>query len=107
MTQQQKTRRQLLEEFAAANPNDAFARYGLALECSTSGDHEAAIKYFRQLLSAHPEYVAGYFHFGRLLARLARTEEAKQILTTGISVARQVGDQHACTEMEAALAELH
>lgn len=103
---QPKTRRQKLEEFAAANPNDAFARYGLAVECSNSGDHDAAMEHFRQLLAAHPDYVAGYFHFGQLLARLARTEEAKQILTAGITVAHKVGDHHAGSEMEAALAEL-
>lgn len=106
MTQPQRTRRQMLEEFAAAHPNDAFARYGLAMECSNSGDYEAAMQHFRQLLNSHPDYVAAYFHFGLLLARLARTEEAKKILTTGIAVARKVGNQHAGDEMEAALAEL-
>src|SRR5580704_5221891 len=33
MTDQKKTRRQKLEEFLAANPNDAFSRYGIALDC--------------------------------------------------------------------------
>ena len=57
MTQQQKTRRQMLEEFAAANPRDAFARYGLAMECAKSGDTDAAIEHFRKLLADHPDYV--------------------------------------------------
>ncbi len=107
MTQPQKTRRQVLEEFAAAHSHDAFARYGLALECSNSGDHGAAIEHFRQLLTDHPDYVAGYQQLGQLLARLARTEEAKQVFTAGIGVAQRVGNQHARTEMEAALAELN
>ena len=106
MTQPQKTRRQTLEEFIAEKPNDAFARYGLALECAKGGDSDAAIEHFRQLLAAHPDYVAGYFQYGQLLARLARTDEAKQILATGISVAGRTGDQHARSEMEAALGEL-
>lgn len=103
MPQTYKTRRQTLEEFLAAKPNDAFARYGLALECANNGDTGAAIEHFRQLLVVHPDYVAGYFHYGQLLARLQRPEEARQILSTGISVARRVGDQHAGSEMEAAL----
>jgi predicted Zn-dependent protease len=106
MTQQQKTRRQTLEEFTQAHPGDAFGRYGLALECAKDGDHDAAIEHFRQLLADHPDYVAGYFHYGQLLVKLARTEEAKQILSAGIAVAQKVGNQHAGMEMQAALTEL-
>ena len=106
MTQQQKTRRQMLEEFTAAHPQDAFVRYGLALEYAKSGDSDAAIEHFRRLLADHPDYVAGYFHYGQLLAKLARKEEAKKVLSVGIVVARKVGDQHAGDEMQAALAEL-
>ena len=107
MTQPQKTRRQMLEEFAATHPDDAFARYGLALECSKTGDHDAAIEHFRKLLAEHPDYVAGYQQLGQLLARLARSEEAKQVFTAGIGVAQRVGNEHARSEMEAALGELY
>ncbi len=107
MTQPQKTRRQMLEEFVGANPSDAFARYGLALECAKNGDHDAAREHFRQLLAAHPDYVAGYFQYGQLLARLERTDEARQVLTAGIDIARRLGNQHAAAEMEAARDELH
>ena len=34
----------MLEEFLAKNPDDAFSRYGLALECMNSGDLAAAIR---------------------------------------------------------------
>ena len=45
MTQtEKKSRRQMLEEVVAAHPNDAFALYGLALECAGAGDTEAADK---------------------------------------------------------------
>ncbi len=106
MTQPQKTRRQMLEEFVAAHSQDAFALYGLAVECANSGDHDAAIEHFRRLLAAHPEYVVGYFQYGQLLARLTRNEEARQILSAGIAAAQRVGDQHASTEMQAALENL-
>ncbi len=107
MPQQTKTRREKLEEFVAARPNDAFSRYGLALECVNDGDTAAAEEHFRKLLGANPDYVAGYFHFGQLLTRLSRSGEARQILSTGIAVAMKKGDDHARTEMEAALNELH
>jgi len=107
MTQpQKKTRRQMLEEFVAAKPNDAFARYGLAMECANSGDAGAADQQFKMLLGAHPDYVAAYFQYGQFLARAGRAEEARSTLTTGVATARRTGDDHARSEMEAALAEL-
>jgi thioredoxin-like negative regulator of GroEL len=107
MTQpQKKTRRRMLEEFVAAKPNDAFARYGLAMECANSGDAGAADEQFKTLLGAHPDYVAAYFQYGQFLARVGRTEEARSTLTAGITTARRTGDEHARSEMEVALAEL-
>jgi Tfp pilus assembly protein PilF len=96
----------MLEEFVAAKPNDAFARYGLAMECANSGDTSAADQQFKTLLGVHPEYVAAYFQYGQFLVKTGRPEEARSTLTTGIATARRTGDDHACSEMEAALAEL-
>jgi hypothetical protein len=103
---QKKSRRQLLEEFVASKPTDAFARYGLALECANSGDTAAADENFKFLLTAHPEYVAAYFQYGQFLAKVGRTDEARSALTAGIATATRTGDAHARSEMEAALAEL-
>jgi predicted Zn-dependent protease len=102
-----KTRRQKLEEFVATHPTDAFARYGLALECVNAGDPEAAVGHFRALLASSPDYVAGYFHFGQLLARLKRTSEAREILATGVAAAQKAGNQHALEEMRVALEEIN
>ena len=79
MTQTQKSRREMLEQFVAAKPEDAFARYGLALECVKQGDEAAAVDHFKQLIAAHPRYVAGYFQYGQLLGRMgrARSEERR------------------------------
>ena len=69
MTDQKKTRRQKLEEFLASNPNDAFSRYGIALECIREGDLPAAESHFRTLLEANPDYVPGYQMFAQMLAQ--------------------------------------
>lgn len=106
MPQTQQSRRQMLEGFLAANPRDAFARYGLAMECVKQGDAAAAEKHFAQLLAQHPGYVAGYFHYGQLLAQLGRTGEAKKTLQSGILAAQKAGDSHARDEMQAALSAL-
>jgi cytochrome c-type biogenesis protein CcmH/NrfG len=103
---QKKTRRQMLEEFMAAHPGDAFARYGLAIECASQDDHTAAVENFEKLLDQHPAYVSGYFQFGQLLARMSQTEKARAVFNSGIEAARRAGDQHAAEEMQAALAQL-
>ncbi len=103
---QPKTRRQRLEEFVAAKPNDAFSRYGLAVECLHLGDAPAAEEQFRKLIETHPDYVPAYQQLGQLLVRLGRTDEARGVLSSGMVVAQKKGEQHARSEMEALLAEL-
>ncbi len=100
------TRADMLKEFLAQNPNDAFARYGLAMEYSNAGDTEAALREFAALLHANPDYTAGYFMAAQALARAGRNDEAKQRLKDGIASADRTGNQHAKSEMSAMLEEL-
>jgi cytochrome c-type biogenesis protein CcmH/NrfG len=106
MTQQKKTRRELLQEFLAKNSNDAFTLYGLALECVNTGDFPAAESHFRALLQSNPDYVPAYQMYAQNLAQHNRTDEAKVILTQGIQAATRNNNQHALSEMESLLSEL-
>ncbi|HLZ49469.1 MAG TPA: hypothetical protein VKP61_01845 [Candidatus Acidoferrum sp.] len=106
MTDQKKTRREMLEEFVAKKPGDAFSRYGLAVECMNSGDPIAADGHFRALLESNAEYIPAYLMYGQLLARESRNEEARKVLSDGIAAATQKGDEHARSEMETLLSEL-
>jgi len=95
-----------LTEILAQNPEDAFARYGLAMEYSKSGDIERALAEFKMLLEKNPDYTAGYFMAAQTLAGAQRVEEAKRMLVDGIASARRTGNQHAQSEMTAMLEEL-
>jgi Tfp pilus assembly protein PilF len=106
MPEPKKTRRQMLEEFVASKPDDAFSRYGLAMECMNSGDASAADTQFRTLLEKDPGYVPVYLMYAQFLARQSRPAEARQVLTAGITMAAQKGDAHARSEMEALLSEI-
>ena len=106
MPEQKKTRRQLLEEFVASKPDDAFSRYGLAMECMNSGDPAAADTHFRTLLAQSTDYIPAYLMYAQLLARESRTGEAKQVLSNGIAAATKAGNQHASSEMETLLNDL-
>lgn len=106
MNANRQSRRQKLEAFLSAHPADAFARYGLAMECARVGDSDAAIGHFTHLIESHPEYVSGYFQFGQFLSKLGRNEQARQTLAAGIAAAEDCGDGHAAGEMRLALQSL-
>ena len=96
----------MLIEILSQDPNDAFARYGLAMEYSKSGEVNRALEEFGKLLSVHPDYTAGYFMAAQTLASASRVEEAKKMLVDGIASARRTGNSHAQSEMTALLDEL-
>jgi predicted Zn-dependent protease len=106
MAEQKKSRRHTLEEFVAQKPDDAFSRYGLALECIKDGDSAAADQHFRALIERNADYIPGYQMYGQFLAREERKEEARKVLTAGIAAATKAGNQHARSEMEALFNEL-
>ncbi len=106
MTGQKKTRRELLESFVAQKPDDAFSRYGLAMECVNTGDSTAAEGNFRELLQRNADYVPPYLMFAQMLVRESRPEEAREVLAKGIAAASKAGNGHALSEMESLLNEL-
>ncbi len=95
-----------LKEILAAEPGNAFARYGLALEYVNSGKVEAGLAEFETLLAAHPDYTAGYQMAAQTLAKLERNEEAIAKLKIGVESARKSGNSKALSEMQGMLDEL-
>jgi thioredoxin-like negative regulator of GroEL len=106
MSEQKKSRRQMLEEFVAHKPDDTFSRYGLAVECMNNGDPAAADQHFRALLQSNADYVPAYLMYAQLLVRESRPAEARTVLSSGIAAAEKKGDQHARSEMEGLLSEI-
>src|SRR5215471_9391439 len=100
------SRLEMLTEFLEQNPGDAFARYGLAMEYSKSGQTEQALAEFNRLLELHPDYTNGYFMAAQALERSGRTAEAKKMLENGVEAARRTGNKHALSEMAGMLEEL-
>ncbi len=93
---------QILEQ----NPDDAFARYGLAMEYANQGDIASALAQFDLLLTRHTDYTAGYFMAAQTLTRAGRSAEAKARLLQGIASAQRTNNTHALAEMQAALDDL-
>lgn len=100
------SRLQMLTQFLEQNPGDAFARYGLAMEYSNSGQTERALAEFGKLLELHPDYTNGYFMAAQALERSGRTADAKKMLENGVEAAKRTGNKHALSEMSGMLEEL-
>lgn len=95
-----------LKEILSQDPNNTFARYGLAMEFANSGETEQALAEFSRLLSSNPDYAAGYFMAAQTLVTVDRIDEAKEMLQNGIAAAQRKGDSHAASEMQGMLDEI-
>jgi Tfp pilus assembly protein PilF len=101
-----KSRKGQLEEMLAADPNDSFVRYGLAMEYAGGGQDQEAVRCLRELLARDTNYVPAYLQAGRALIRLGEDDEAREVLRAGINVAKRTGDDHAAGEMAGFLESL-
>ena len=96
-------RLEILKSMVEQRPEDAFCRFGLAMEYVRSGDLAAAVPEFAELLKYNPNYAAGYFHGGQTLEKLGRISEARAIFQKGIEVTTATGDDHTRSELMGAL----
>jgi len=90
----------------AEEPEDAFLRYGLAMEFVSEGNDGEAVRQFRLLLAATPDYVPGYHQAGQALLRLGQSADASEVLQKGITTALTQGNPHAAEEMQELLNSL-
>jgi tetratricopeptide (TPR) repeat protein len=92
--------------FLETSPNDAFLTHALALEYSKIGEWENAMLQFENNLSHHPNYVATYYHLGKLLESQQKTQDAIKIYELGMEIALQLNDRHAHSELRSAHEDL-
>jgi thioredoxin-like negative regulator of GroEL len=100
------SRREKIEAMLADDPGDTFLRYSLAMELDKEGAHEESLARFAELSRDDPPYVPAFFMAAQQLVRLGRTNEAHEILQSGIRAAAGQGDDHAEREMSEFLASL-
>lgn len=95
-----------IKAFLAQNPNDLFLNHALALECIKIGEDSQALDCFNQNKAFDPNYVATYFHLGKLLERIGTRDQALAIYEEGMRIAKEQKDQHAYNELQAAYEDL-
>jgi hypothetical protein len=100
-----------IEAMLAEDPDDAFLRYGLAMEHASAGDDAGCVAALRDLIArtvASP-YIPAFLQAGQALVRLDRIAEASDVLRAGIEVAGLAGTPdalHARGEMQGLLASI-
>jgi tetratricopeptide (TPR) repeat protein len=99
----ENSRLDILQKSLKENPGDAFTRYLVTLELVKLNRHEEAVAHFETLIREHPDYVPTYYQFAQLYENLERTEDAIRIYKLGLVAARNAGDLHAASEIQAAL----
>jgi tetratricopeptide (TPR) repeat protein len=100
------TRRDKIESMLAAEPEDVFLRYALAMELEKAGEIEPALQLHAQLVAERPPHIASYFRSAQILAETQQIEQARTFLRDGIEAARAARDFHAAAEMGEMLGDL-
>jgi len=97
------TRLEKLQELLQQDPGNALLGYGLAQELAGIGRLDEAVAQYERLIAVKPDYCAAYFHGARTLEQLNRKDDARAMYRRGIETAARTGDEHARSEMQAAL----
>jgi predicted Zn-dependent protease len=95
-----------LTEILKSDPNNAFARYGLAMEHLSQGNSSGGLAEFTTLIEKNPDYVPAYQMSAQTLAKLGSSDEAIARLKEGLAVATRTGNSHAASEMQGLLDDL-
>jgi hypothetical protein len=90
-----------IEALLAEDPDDAFLRYGLAMEHASAGDDAACVEVLADLIArtAAKPYIPAFLQAGQAFIRLDRIDEAAAMLRNGVAAAAKSGDEHARGEM--------
>lgn len=95
-----------LRKFLEASPRDCFLNHALALEYVKAGNEPAARSCFEMNLANDPNYVATYYHLGKLLERMGAQQDAIGIYERGMAAAKAAKDMHSYNELQGAYEDL-
>lgn len=91
-----------LKEFLEETPNDPFILYCIALEYEKISDTECVTQ-FEALLQNHPNYLPTYYSFGKYLEAKNKLDEAEEIFSKGLALAKLQGELKTAGELQTAI----
>ena len=96
----------MFDKLIAQGTRDPFVRYARALELRGLGELETALQALSEVRALHPDYVPTFLMAAQVATQLDRFDEARSWLTQGLDVATASRDEHARSELQAALDSL-
>lgn len=88
-----------LEKLLAAEPNDVFLNFALAMELAKLGRTAAGLAQFDRVIALNPNYAPAYFQKGKTFLDAGDHDGARATLRLGVERATAAGDHHAAAEM--------
>ncbi len=95
-----------LRKFAQSQPDDAFAQYGVGLECMQLERWDEALAAFDLALAADASYVAAFYQKALAEVKLGQRSAAATTLKAGMPIALEANETHAVAEMRKMLETL-
>ena len=89
-----------LKALLQENDNDPFLLFAIAKEHESLDQDQSALQYFLKLKKNHPNYIGLYYHLAKLYERSEDADNALNIYTLGIKIAKEAGDQHSLAELK-------
>jgi len=96
----------MLEAMIAKGSTDPFHHYAHAMALRTLGQTAESLEAFEKVAGSFPKYVPTYLMAGQVCVELQRDDDARGWFERGIEVATEAKDEHARSELQAALDEL-
>lgn len=93
------SRREQIEKMLAADPDDLFLNFALAMEYAKERSVDEAVSQFDRVIELDPKHVPAYLQKARTLVDAGRADAARDTLIRGVAAANDAGDKHAATEM--------
>jgi predicted Zn-dependent protease len=97
------SRLEAVQALVAQDPANSRIRYMLCMEFISARDFPAAVAELKELLARDPNYVAAYYQAGRASEEAGEEDAARAFYRDGIATAKLVNDNHALSELQAAL----
>jgi hypothetical protein len=93
-------------EYVAKKPTDRFGLYALAMELRKARIWPDCFAAFDVLNQHHPDYGAGYYHYGIARRKGDDFDGAKAVLRRGLEACDRSGDKHTRSEIQGVLEEM-